>query len=144
MAVFGGASMDQALSLVVPHCHEYGCWRVKQRPLRHNVSGWLMVSVTQHSVGAVMVKLEDELCLDTAPPVASALATAISCGAERVVVDLDHVSLLSAVGLRVLVEAAQDLSASGRSLALVNAHGIVKRVLEITALDELLDDCDGR
>lgn len=39
-----------------------------------------------------------------------------------------------------LVAAAAQLRNSGRSLSLINAHGIVQRVLEITELDELVDD----
>jgi anti-sigma B factor antagonist len=99
-----------------------------------------MVSVTHDRSGTMTIKVVGELCFDTAPPVAAALSTAMSGGAQRVVVDLEKVTMLSAGGLRVLVAAATQLPSTGRSLSLVNAHGIVERVLKITDLDELVDD----
>jgi anti-sigma B factor antagonist len=99
-----------------------------------------MVSVTDDRNGTVTIKVVGELCFDTAAPAAAALSTAMSSGAQRVVVDLEKVPMLSAGGLRVLVAAATQLLSTGRSLSLVNAHGIVQRVLEITDLDELVDD----
>jgi anti-anti-sigma factor len=99
-----------------------------------------MVSITQDGFDAVTIKAAGELCFDTAAPVAAVLATAMSAGAQRVILDLDQVTMLTAGGLRVLVAAAAQLRNSGRSLSLINAHGIVQRVLEITELDELVDD----
>jgi anti-anti-sigma factor len=99
-----------------------------------------MVSVNHDGNGTVTIKVVGELCFDTAAPVTAALSTAMSCDAQRVVVDLEKVPMLSAGGLRVLVAAATQLLSTGRSLSLVNAHGIVQQVLEITDLDELVDD----
>lgn len=54
-----------------------------------------MVSVTQDGFDAVTIKAAGELCFDTAAPVAAVLATAMSAGAQRVILDLDQVTMLS-------------------------------------------------
>lgn len=56
-----------------------------------------------------------------------------------VVVDLGGLSFMDSSGLRALVMADQRASKAGRRLAIVPGPPTVKRVFEITQLDERLD-----
>src|SRR5690606_20718502 len=57
---------------------------------------------------------------------------------ERIVLDLGALDFLDSTGLRVLVEAQNELSNSGGALQLRNVGDSTRRLLDITGLAELL------
>ena len=59
-------------------------------------------------------------------------------GAEGIVVDLTHVTLIDSIALAVLVAARARLAPAGR-LAVVVRTPFVRLVLEATGLDDVLD-----
>jgi anti-sigma B factor antagonist len=61
---------------------------------------------------------------------------------DRLVIDLAGVTFLDSTGLAALVVAHRRAAAAGRSLAVVNARGIVRRVLEVTGTFPILAGWD--
>jgi anti-sigma B factor antagonist len=58
----------------------------------------------------------------------------------RVVVDLDRTTFLDSHGIAGLVAGYEEAGRSGMRFTVVNAHGLVQRVLDITGLSEVLQD----
>ena len=57
---------------------------------------------------------------------------------SQVVLDLQHLSLLDASGLRTILGAKRRIEAQGRALRIKGAHGLVRRIFEVTGLGHLL------
>ena len=60
-------------------------------------------------------------------------------GATDIRIDLQHTSFMDACGIRTLVEAARRAGAGGWHLRVVNPRGIVRKVCEITQLNDMID-----
>ena len=60
-------------------------------------------------------------------------------GATDIRIDLQHTSFMDACGIRTLVEAARRAGAGGWRLRVVNPRGIVRKVCEITQLNDMID-----
>jgi anti-sigma B factor antagonist len=88
--------------------------------------------------GQVVIALQGQVDLATAPQLADAVAGATRQGAETVVVDLTDVDFLDSAGVRALVESAQAAAATGVTVSVTGASGWVARVLEITGVAEFL------
>jgi anti-sigma B factor antagonist len=88
-----------------------------------------------------LLQIQGEVDLATSPELEEALNAVIDGGYRDVQVELAEVSFLDAQGLRLLVSAAERLKPTG-SLLLVNPSKRVRRVLEITGLDESLNTYD--
>jgi anti-anti-sigma factor len=80
-----------------------------------------------------------ELDMVTAPHLAAALEDG-----EYVGVDLDAVTFMDVSGLRVLLTAARRAEASGRRLAVARPCPMIRRLLELTAIDQSLDIVTSR
>jgi anti-sigma B factor antagonist len=65
-------------------------------------------------------------------------------GDDPAVVDFSEVSFIGSTGLGVVVAVARTLREQGRSLQVVNAGDHVRRVFEITGLEEFLDGSTPR
>jgi anti-anti-sigma factor len=85
--------------------------------------------------GGTVLKVRGELDLATAPQVERLLDD----DAPPLVVDLSECSFVDSSGLRVLVAAARRSDESGARLAVVTDEPAILRVLEITALAEMVD-----
>jgi anti-anti-sigma factor len=83
------------------------------------------------------VRAAGELDIATAPALESALLHALDSGAPSIVLDLERVSFIDSMGLRVLVWAAKE-SRQGDRLRIDCGSGPVRRMVELTALDRLL------
>src|ERR1700691_1456280 len=79
----------------------------------------------------VTVSLEGELDIVTLPDAVMALELAGTRGTP-VIVDCDQLRLADAAALRFLEHARDRARSSGSDLTLVNAQGIVRRLLELT------------
>lgn len=60
-------------------------------------------------------------------------------GASDIRIDLQHTSFVDAGGIRILVEAARRAGAGGWRFRAVNPRGLVRKVFEITQVDDMID-----
>ena len=95
-----------------------------------------------------VVALQGEVDIYSAPQFKEVMIQSIDEGAKHIVVDLAGVTFIDSSGLNVLIANAAALTrARDRDVAvLVVPHGAVRRVFELTALDEvfeLVDTLDG-
>ncbi|MCU1642403.1 MAG: anti-anti-sigma factor [Nocardia sp.] len=95
-----------------------------------------LVLRTRSAEAAVVLSAVGEVDMVSAPKLSSAVAEALSTGAPVLVIDLSEVGFFGSAGLSVLVEALE--ASAGRELRVV-ATAPVRRPVELTGLDELLD-----
>jgi anti-anti-sigma factor len=86
--------------------------------------------------GAYVVRVVGDLDMATAPTLEASLASLDS--EPRVVVDLARCTFIDSAAVRMLVVAARDADAAGRSVALVATEPGILRVLEIAGVDTVL------
>jgi anti-anti-sigma factor len=77
-----------------------------------------------------------EIDVHTAPDLAAAMADA---DRPSLTVDLSQVSFIDSSGLRVLIEGHRRALESGATLRLTNPSDTVRRLLDISGLDDYLD-----
>lgn len=94
------------------------------------------VRVDSLPAGGVVVKVFGELDLATTPKLESALEESTS--PLPLVLDLSDCTLIDSSGVRALVNAAREMRDAGHRLAVVASDPGILRVLEITAVDELM------
>jgi anti-sigma B factor antagonist len=95
-----------------------------------------VVDLPSDKVAGVAVRGEVELA--TAPVLTAALEEGIRRSSGAFVVDLAAVDFLDSSGVACLVRARALLGRDERALALVCPPGSVRRVLELTGIDELV------
>lgn len=95
--------------------------------------------------GGALVHLRPvgEIDLATVGKFAAAVDAAFGVASlSRLVVDLDRVSFLDASAITTLVHARRTARQRGVRLRVVNAHGVVRKVLHISGVaGHLLDSC---
>jgi anti-sigma B factor antagonist len=85
--------------------------------------------------GVAVIRLAGEVDLLTTDVLRAALRRwSTGAGPPRVQVDLAEVTLLDAAGPGTLVRAQRDARRSGADVVVCNAHGVVRRVFEVTGL----------
>jgi anti-sigma B factor antagonist len=99
-------------------------------------SAFEVVDLPADGVAGVAVRGEVELA--TAPELTVALEEGIRRSSGAFVVDLVAVDFLDSSGVACLVRARALLGRGDRALALVCPPGSVRRVLELTGIDELV------
>ncbi|HEY7622965.1 MAG TPA: STAS domain-containing protein [Solirubrobacteraceae bacterium] len=87
---------------------------------------------------AAGIAVRGEVELSTAPALTTALDEAIRRTSGPFVVDLCAVDFLDSCGIHCLVRARALLGREDRPLALISPPGHVRRVLELTGVDELV------
>jgi anti-anti-sigma factor len=97
----------------------------------------LQLAVDMPAPATTLITVAGEIDATTAPELADTLRPHLTKGI--VLVDLSAVTFLSAVGLRVLVEAHQSTYATGGTLKLITGPRCVNRILTLTGLDMVLD-----
>jgi len=90
----------------------------------------------------VLLFVQGEVDLDTAPELEAALEGALPHARGRLIVDLRAVSFLDSSGLALLLRQDGKVRADGRSLIVVKAPPQVHRAFEITGVSELLTMMD--
>jgi anti-sigma B factor antagonist len=95
-----------------------------------------VVDLPSDKVAGVAVRGEVELA--TAPALTAALEEGIRRSSGAFVVDLVAVDFLDSSGVACLVRARALLGRDDRALALICPPGSVRRVLELTGIDELV------
>ncbi len=91
------------------------------------------------SLGHAVVVLQGELDLFTAPRFLMVLLESIEHGARRVVVDLTEVTFVDSTALGALIGAGKRLGGVEGSLAIVCPPGSIRRLLELTSLDSIIE-----
>jgi anti-sigma B factor antagonist len=91
---------------------------------------------------AVHVKLTGDLDLSTSKRAEEAIQEAERAGKPTVAVDLRGLDFMDSTGLRVIVSADKRARRSNKRLAIIQGPAAVRRVFEITRLDERLDIVD--
>ena len=93
------------------------------------------------SDGVLRVCLSGDFDMNVGAELADTLvAAATDPGVTRVVVDLDRTEFLDSHGVAGLVAGYEEAARADMRFTVVNAHGMVKRVLDITGLSEVLQD----
>ena len=77
-----------------------------------------------------------DIDLATAPDFEAYLGELVSQGARTIVIDVAGVDFLDSSGIRVLVQASNDLEPLGGNVYLENMSAPVARIMEITGLTE--------
>ena len=77
-----------------------------------------------------------DIDLATAPDFEAYLGELVSQGARTIVIDAAGVDFLDSSGIRVLVQASNDLEPLGGNIYLENMSAPVARIMEITGLKE--------
>ena len=91
----------------------------------------------------VVVALEGEIDLSSAPDAERRIAEAEAGEPARIVIDLREVTFMDSSGLRVLLTAHRRADERGGGFALVRGPGAIERLLEVTGLSgrlEILDE----
>jgi anti-anti-sigma factor len=104
------------------------------------VAQGLGVSVDLLAGGRAVVRLSGELDLATAPLLEDALSMLLSAARVDIVVDAGDVTFCDCAALGVLVRTDRRLRASGGRIRLLRPCRSLRRVLAITALEDVLAD----
>jgi anti-anti-sigma factor len=97
---------------------------------------------TAEQDNAIHVLLSGDLDLSTAKQAEQAIEDAEKAGRSTVVVDLRRLSFMDSTGLRVIVSADKRARRSNRRVVIIQGPAPVRRVFEITRLDERLEIVD--
>lgn len=97
----------------------------------------MQFKVTAQSAGSLdAVSVDGELDHSTAGELRSALASVLDEGSGSVLVDFSDCTFIDSTGLSLLVEAKRRLSEEQRSFGVCCAPADLKRLLEMTGIDE--------
>jgi anti-sigma B factor antagonist len=91
----------------------------------------------------IRVALSGDLDLSTAKRAEQAIEDAERTGPPLLVIDLRRLTFMDSTGLRVIVSADKRARRSGRRTVVIQGPAPVRRVFEITRLDERLDIVDA-
>ena len=94
---------------------------------------------TRDNGGAVIVAVEGELDIATAPRLEAALIDVERNGTREIVLDLANVQFMDSSGLRSLLSARRRAESAGRALRLVNVPPDVRRVFDVTGVRRIFD-----
>jgi anti-sigma B factor antagonist len=92
----------------------------------------------RHERDRVVVSLQGELDLLTAPVLQAAVESAEIDGSEMLVLDLQDIRFIDSAGLRVILVAHERSQQRGQAFALSRGSAQVDRLLSIAGLDEHL------
>ena len=87
----------------------------------------------------VVVRLNGETDLSTAPVLTDQLARAAAHGTHAVIVDVSCVCFWDSSGLRALADLTSGLAATGRHCRLVGAHSATRRLIAMADFTAALD-----
>lgn len=94
--------------------------------------------------GIVRVEIEGELDVLTTPRLATELNSLVRQSNDDIVVDLRRTEFIDSAGLQILLGTQRRLGRFSRSLTVVCDDGPVRRVIELTRLEEAFGLTRGR
>ena len=93
----------------------------------------LLISSEAAYPGVATLRLNGEIDLTTAEQLGEAIIHEIKRDdVAAVLLDLDHVTFLDSTGIAALVKGRRAADQHGKRIAVTNAHGLVRRVLDAT------------
>lgn len=92
-----------------------------------------------HEDDWVMARLSGDIDLASAPTVRSRLNDVLALGPENLRIDLSQVGFMDSQGLNILAGLHKRAQESGGQILLVRVPDHIRRLLELTGLDALLD-----
>ena len=93
----------------------------------------------------LLVRLTGDFDMTVGDTLTGALVSAANRpGVTRVVVDLQSAEFLDSHGIAGLVAGFEEAARIGRRFTVTNAHGMVRRVLDVTGLSEVLISDGGQ
>ena len=98
----------------------------------------LDTAVWQTGQESVIVVLNGDLDLATAPKLRQELADLADCDAIDLVIDLANLEFIDSSGISVLVEALEHMRSRGGTLVVRNPNPMARKIFEITGLTEYL------
>jgi anti-anti-sigma factor len=90
------------------------------------------------TLGCSLVRLPAEIDLASAPELRDEMLAALNRDGAHLVVDAREVTFMDSSGVNALVRARERAATLGGSLHVVTRHAAVRRVLQITGLEERL------
>ena len=116
---------------ITPWPRQAAAWPTRRVP------GTLDVTVAACTEGEASVALDGELDVAHAPRVGRMLRTLVESGCNASI-DASAVSFIDATGVAALISARDRAAGVGRALVIVSASEPVLRMLELTAMGDLL------
>lgn len=95
----------------------------------------LRVSTDQHGRWTV-VRAEGEIDIASVEMLESSVSRIREGGVKCLLFDLEPVTFMDSTGLRVLVSSHQEMKSEGGEIALVVGNGPVRRLLQVSGLEE--------
>jgi anti-sigma B factor antagonist len=96
-----------------------------------------MLSITTNDLdGHPLLAVAGDLDMSTAPSLTSAAMALIADGGRDLIIDLSEVAFCDSSGLASFVQIASRLEPGGGRLAIAGPQAIVRRILEVSGLDE--------
>jgi len=93
----------------------------------------LLISSDAAYPGVATLRLTGEIDLTTVDQLGEAIANEINRNdVAAVLIDLDQVTFLDSTGIATLVKGRHTADRQGKRIAVTNAHGLVRRVLDVT------------
>jgi anti-sigma B factor antagonist len=92
----------------------------------------------------VVLTVEGELDIATAPELRGRFNAAVDAGVSRLVVDLRAVSFLDSVALATLLNARRRMGENGRLAVVVAADSYVRLIFEVAGMPQCLDIFETR
>jgi anti-anti-sigma factor len=100
--------------------------------------GAVETSTAHAADGSVVVEIHGEVDVSSADHLRQILTDAAARDPERVVVDLEHVTLIDSTGLSALIGGRSDAHVRGAAFTLRNPNAFVVSLLRKTRLYEIL------
>ena len=95
------------------------------------------LSITAEDLdGRPLLAVAGDLDMSTAPSLASAAMAVIDQGVRDVIIDARELAFCDSSGLAAFVQIATRLAPDGGRLAIAGPQSIVRRILEVSGLDE--------
>lgn len=91
-----------------------------------------------HEEDEVVLKLQGELDMASAPGLGRALATALDAAPAMLTLDLAGLTFLDSTGLRVLITASRRASGQGCTFVIRSPNRSVLRTLQLTGVEKLM------
>ena len=98
---------------------------------------------TRREPDRLVVEVEGELDVLTAPKLAAELNTLIRTAPPRVLLDLRRVQFIDSAGLQILLNLRRRLDRASRAMNVVCDEGPVRRVIELARLTDTLGVISG-
>jgi anti-anti-sigma factor len=89
---------------------------------------------------AAVVRLSGDFDINARDEMRTALLAAVQSGPAEVVIDFAGAAFLDSEAMGALIEGLNAGRATGVPLRIVNAHGLVHRVLDVSGVLALFDD----